>query len=147
MSIPDGGLPLRLLRVATQVADDIQAGLSARGFADVRPAHAFAFQRLGEGGATVVDLAGHLGITKQAASQLVEQLVQRDYVWRDLNPADGRAWLLGLTPRGEECAKAARAAAADVTKRWRKQLDRAGWAALESALNSLATPGLVRLTW
>jgi DNA-binding MarR family transcriptional regulator len=95
----------------------------------------------------VVGLAGQLGITKQAASQLVEQLVQRGYLSRDLNPADGRAWLLGLTDRGQACADAAQATVADVTKRWRKQLDRAGWAAFEAGLAALVTEGPIRPSW
>jgi DNA-binding MarR family transcriptional regulator len=147
MSPTDGAVPLAILRAATQVTEAISAGLAARGFDDVRPAHAFAFARLDEGGATVVDLAAHLGITKQAASQLVEQLVQRDYVSRELNPADGRAWLLGLTARGQACAQAAQATVDEVTRRWRKQLDRNVWAGLDAGLSALVTPGRIRPSW
>ncbi|BFO20230.1 hypothetical protein SHKM778_66180 [Streptomyces sp. KM77-8] len=39
--------------------------------------HGFAFTRLAPGGATVTDLAVHLGVTKQAASQLVDDLVRK----------------------------------------------------------------------
>jgi hypothetical protein len=62
-----------LLRAATQINEDINSGVVNRGFADVRPAHGFAFVRISAGDATVVDLAQHLGVTKQAASQLVLQ--------------------------------------------------------------------------
>ena len=147
MSAPAGRLPLLLLRAATEVAEGVQAGLAARGFDDVRPSHGLAFARIGQGGASVVDLAAQLGITKQASSQLVEQLVQRGYVERELNPGDGRAWLLVLTSRGAACSTAAQAALADVVKRWRKQLDRTGLAAFEAALDAIVTPGVIRPAW
>ena len=45
------------------LVDGISAGIKARGFGDVRPAHGFAFARLAAGGATITELAGHLGVT------------------------------------------------------------------------------------
>ncbi len=80
-----------VLRAATQVVDGIQRGLAERGFTDVRPVHGFAFVRISAGDATVVDVADHLGVTKQAASQAVEQLVQRGYITGNADPSDGRS--------------------------------------------------------
>ena len=75
MDDTDGlGVAMLVLRLATQVVEGIQDGLAERGFVDVRPAHGFAFVRISTGDATVLDVAEHLGVTKQAASQLVEQL-------------------------------------------------------------------------
>ena len=45
--------------------------------------------RICVGDETVVEVAEHLGVTKQAASQLVEQLVQRGYVIREADPGMG----------------------------------------------------------
>ncbi len=89
-----------VLRAAAQIVDGIQHGLAERGFADVRPAHGFVFVRISAGDATVVEVAHHLGVSKQAASQLVEQLVQRGYVSRQADPSDGRSRLLRLTELG-----------------------------------------------
>lgn len=137
-----------VLRAATQVVDEIQRGVAARGFTDVRPAHGFAFVRISRpGGATVVDLAEHLGITKQAASQLVGQLVERGYVLREDDPRDGRSQVLRLTDRGRECTRVAEQAAAVAVARWRDQLGVAGLAGLQEGLSAICRPGPLRPGW
>lgn len=40
------------------------------------------------------------GITKQSAQQLVDELVAEGYLKRQPDPADGRAKLIVLTPKG-----------------------------------------------
>ena len=96
-----------LLGAATQLVDGIQAGVVERGFTDVRPSHGFAFVRISRGDATMVDVANHLGISKQAASQMVELLVQRGYVDRTQHPTDARSSVLSLTGKGWACTRAA----------------------------------------
>ena len=90
MSGDDGlAVSLLILRAATQVMEEMDLGLATRGFDDVRPMHGFAFVLLAAGPTTVAELAVYLGVTKQAASQLVEQLVQRGYVTREKIPGIG----------------------------------------------------------
>ena len=74
--------------------------LARRGWDDVRPAYGFALLAVRDSPATVTDLARWLGMTKQAASVLVEQLAGADLVRRNQDPADRRAWLVSLTRRG-----------------------------------------------
>jgi DNA-binding MarR family transcriptional regulator len=136
-----------ILRAATQVIDGIQRGLAERGFSDVRPAHGFAFVRISAGDATVAEVAAHLGVTKQAASQLVEQLVQRGYVKREPDPNDRRSRRLALTARGWECTRAAQAAAGDTTAAWEHQVGTQGMAALHAALQAVVVPGTLRPGW
>ena len=136
-----------VLRLTGQLVDGVQDGLAARGFDDVRPAHGFAFVRIGEGDATTADVAQHLGVTKQAASQLVAQLVQRGYVTRRDDPRDARARLLGLTERGRACTAAAAAAAAETVDLWRGQLEPTQFAVFEAVVSMIATPGRLRPSW
>ena len=136
-----------VLGAAAHVVDGIQRGLAERGFPDVRPAHGFAFVRISAGDAAMVDVAGYLGVTKQAASQLVEQLVQRGYVTREADPADARSRLLKLTDRGWACTRAAEQAAADTIETWRQQLGGADMEALHSALEAVVPPGRLRPAW
>lgn len=136
-----------LLSAARALVDGIDAGVRARGFTDLRPAHGFAFARLSGGGATVVQLAEHLDVTKQAASQMVDELVRKGYVERHPHPEDARARLIMLTPRGIACTHAADAAAAEVLEPWAAQLGPERLAALRSDLAGLATPGRLRPTW
>lgn len=136
-----------VLRAAAQVVDGIQRGLAERGFTDVRPAHGFAFVRISGGDATVVEVAEHLGVTKQAASQLVEQLVQRGYVTREADPRDGRSRLLRLTEHGRACTRAAEQAAAETAEVWSRQLGADTMAILNTALQTVVLPGRLRPAW
>ncbi|MFW6692652.1 MarR family winged helix-turn-helix transcriptional regulator [Streptomyces sp. MAR4 CNX-425] len=71
--------------------------VAAAGYPDLRPVHGMAFQILGAEGATGSELAARLGITKQAAGQLVDDLERRGYVRRTDHPAGGRRRLVVLT--------------------------------------------------
>jgi len=100
------------------VVDELQRRLAALGYADVRPAHGFAFVRLTPDGATITALAAHLGITKQAASHMVDDLEERGYVERRAHPTDGRGKVVALTARGWACIAATEQIFADIERRW-----------------------------
>jgi DNA-binding MarR family transcriptional regulator len=140
-------LPVLLLNAARTLVDGIDAGVRARGFTDVRPAHGFAFARLAPDGATVSQLADHLDVTKQAASQMVEELVTKGYVERRPHPADARARLIVLSPRGWACTRAADEAATDLLRPWADALGPDRLAALRADLSRLAAPGRLRPIW
>ncbi|GAB2960716.1 MarR family transcriptional regulator [Amycolatopsis acidiphila] len=117
--MPHGDLPGLLALTFRAVMDQIHEHLAAEGFDDVRPAHGFAFQYLSHsGGATAVELAEHLGVTKQAAVQLIDELEKRGYVERRPHPTDRRARMVGLTQRGWQCIERVVAWSVDAEARW-----------------------------
>ncbi|MFD9332819.1 MarR family winged helix-turn-helix transcriptional regulator [Streptomyces sp. NPDC060028] len=63
----------------------------------LRPLHGMAFQALKGPGATATELAERLGVTKQAAGQIVDDLEKRGYVRREPHPEGGRRKLVVLT--------------------------------------------------
>ncbi|MFD9128408.1 MarR family winged helix-turn-helix transcriptional regulator [Kitasatospora sp. NPDC059571] len=138
---PARSLPPLVLGLAADLVGAIDAGVRDRGFTDVRPAHGFAFARLAPDGATVGDLADHLGVTKQAASQMVDELVRKGYVERRPHPADARARLVALTERGWACTRAADEAAADAVRPWAEALGGAGLQRLTADLATVAALG------
>ncbi|MEU1182015.1 MarR family transcriptional regulator [Streptomyces sp. NPDC005820] len=140
-------LSAALLAAAGELTQRIHEGVVARGFEGVRPAHGFAFARLAPGGATVTDLAVHLGFTKQAASQLVDELVRKGYVERRVHPGDARARLIVLTGRGWECTRAAEAAAAEVVREWLDVLGEGEVRVLGDQLRRIAPYGPIRPAW
>ncbi|WP_328559631.1 MarR family winged helix-turn-helix transcriptional regulator [Streptomyces coelicoflavus] len=140
-------LTAALLAAAGGLTQRIHEGVVARGFEDVRPAHGFAFTRLAPDGATVTDLAVHLGTTKQAASQLVEELVRKGYVERRPHPADARARLVVLTEAGWACTRAAEAAAAEAVGAWAGVLGEDGVRVLRDGLLRVAPGGPIRPAW
>ena len=127
-----------LLGAARALVDGIDAGVRARGFTDVRPAHGFAFVLLSAGGATTVELAQHLDVTKQAASQMVEELVTKGYVERRPHPDDARARLVVLTDKGWACTRAADEAAEESLRPWADAIGPDRLAALRADLARLA---------
>ncbi|MFF6984135.1 MarR family winged helix-turn-helix transcriptional regulator [Streptomyces sp. NPDC008343] len=140
-------LSAALLAVAGELTQRINDGVVARGFEGVRPAHGFAFARLAPDGATATDLAAHLGVTKQAASQLVDEIVRKGYAERRPHPDDARARLVVLTERGWACTRAAEEAAADAVRAWVGVLGESGVQALLRQLVRIAPQGPIRPTW
>ncbi|MFJ4979094.1 MarR family winged helix-turn-helix transcriptional regulator [Streptomyces coeruleorubidus] len=140
-------LSAALLAAAGGLTQRINEGVVARGFEGVRPAHGFAFARLAPDGATVTDLAAHLGVTKQAASQLVDEMVRKGYAERRPHPDDARARLVVLTGRGWECTRAAEEAAAEAVREWGDVLGEGEVRALGEQLLRIAPRGPIRPAW
>jgi DNA-binding MarR family transcriptional regulator len=140
-------LAVGLLSVSRALVDGISAGVRARGFDDLRPAHGFAFARLAPGGATITQLAEHLDVTRQAAAQLVDELIAKGYVQRSRHPDDARARLITLTAKGWACTRAAEAATADAVRPWAVILGDQRLRALQDDLLRIAPHGPLRPTW
>ena len=106
---PATNLPLpALLALATRVVTEaVHTGLAAEGFGDIRPAHGYAFSLIAvRGGATGVEIAAHLGMTKQSAKVLIDQLGAAGYVTRERIYRDRRARVVQLTDRAWACIEA-----------------------------------------
>jgi len=140
-------LAFGLLAASRALVDGISAGVRARGFGDVRPAHGFAFTRLAAGGATITQLAEHLDVTRQAAAQLADELEARGYLERRPHPADARARLLTLTRKGRACTRAAEAATAEVVASWEAALGEPRLRDLGDVLARIAPHGPLRPVW
>lgn len=117
-STPNYDLAFLLLLGSRTVIDYLHKHMAALGYDDVRPAHGFAFQRIAPNGATGNELAEFLGITKQAASEMVDYLEQRGYVVRQPHPSDKRGKIILLTERGWSCIRAAEAILSRLEAQW-----------------------------
>ena len=104
------------------LVDDLHTELSKMGYDDIRPAHGFAFQLLAPEGATGNELAEHLGVTKQAASQMIDFLEEHGYVARKPHPTDKRGKLVLLTGKGWDCIQAVETILARIEGRWTELL-------------------------
>jgi DNA-binding MarR family transcriptional regulator len=139
-------LAAALLAAAGDLTQRINDGVVARGF-EARPAWGFAFARLAPDGATVTELAAHLGVTKQAASQLVDEIVRKGYAERRPHPEDARARLVVLTEQGWACTRAAEEAAAEVVEAWAAVIGEGEVRALCNQLGRIAPYGPIRPAW
>ena len=111
--------------------------LAAAGFDDITTAQGRLFARIGPKGTRVTDLAEQARITKQTAGFLVDQLQRAGYVRRVPDPADARARLVQIAPRGEAAVAVARAAEAQVEAEWTRHLGKQGAGQLRRALTRL----------
>jgi len=103
---PDFGI--LLLLADQEFVRALRAATSDQGFDDQGRSDGFVLRTLGAGPRTITGLAERLEITKQGASQIVDDMERRGYVERRPDPGDARARLLHLTERGEAALAAAR---------------------------------------
>jgi DNA-binding MarR family transcriptional regulator len=82
------------------LVDDLHVRLRERGWEDARPAYGFVLLAAREGSTSVTELAQLAGMTKQAASKLVDSMEAADYVARTGDDADQRRRPVVLTEQG-----------------------------------------------
>ena len=98
----DPGVPLaRLLAMAYRhLVVGLHERLSARGWRDVRPQYGYVLLACRDRPTTSGELAGMLGVSKQAASKLADAMVEEGLLHRRTSAEDSRAKPLSLTARG-----------------------------------------------
>jgi DNA-binding MarR family transcriptional regulator len=100
-----------LLRTARgSYGDAVRANLAGAGFDDVPRNGPFVLGGMANRGWSATDMIEALDVTKQAASQLIDTLVIRGYLTREVNPDDRRRLTIELTDRGRGAAGVVRAA-------------------------------------
>jgi DNA-binding MarR family transcriptional regulator len=115
-----GDPPLaRLFAIAYRLLiDGLHDRLQARGWTDVRPAYGFVLLAARDQPASVTGLASLMGMTKQAASKLVEAMVAGGYLERGEDPEDGRQRPVYLTARGEELLRSVEQIYSELEAQW-----------------------------
>lgn len=98
--------------------NELHDRLRELGFADIRPVHGFMFKCIAPNGATGIELAEYLGITKQAISKMVDYLEKSGYVIRENHPTDKRGKIIVLTERGWLAVKAKEEILTEIEQRW-----------------------------
>jgi DNA-binding MarR family transcriptional regulator len=101
---PISQLPLPgLLDIASEALfAEFREQLVESGYGDIRPTHGCVFRFVHEDGMRLTELSALAGMTKQSIGEIVDDLAERGYVERFPDPADRRAKLIRLTPKGEE---------------------------------------------
>ncbi|MEV4254900.1 MarR family winged helix-turn-helix transcriptional regulator [Spirillospora sp. NPDC049652] len=137
---PGWELPLRLFLAFRQIIDETHDELAEQGHPDMRPMHGFVFQAIGAEGTTAVELGRRLGVTKQAAGKLVDNLERLGYVERAADPSDARRKLVRLTGHGWDALRRSALTFDAVRRRWADELGPDRMRAFEATLRQM-TPG------
>ena len=132
-------LPIPVLLRAARGAygNAIRRELSAGGFEDLPRSGPFVLGGMANHGAAAGDLVRRLGVSKQAASQLVDVLVLRGYLERRDNAEDRRRLDILLTARGRAAAAAVRAGVESVDRELEQRLSANDLAGLRTGLLAL----------
>jgi DNA-binding MarR family transcriptional regulator len=138
-------LPVLLFAGFRLIIDELHAELARRGHPDLRPAHGFALQAIGPGGATAAETGRRLGISKQAAGKTIDRLEEVGYVHRAGDETDRRRKLIRLTPRGIAALTMSALIFGDIRSRWESALGPGRLAALEADLRSMVPGETFRL--
>jgi DNA-binding MarR family transcriptional regulator len=118
------------------VDDHVVGSLRAAGMTGLRAGHGYYVQRLLAGPATATEMSEVLGISQQAASKAVRELVELGYVSFGVDDADRRRKVARLTERGREAVALARAARADLDDRLRAAVGERRFAAALDVLHA-----------
>lgn len=129
-----------LLRAARGAyGNAIRARLAAAGFDDLPRNGPFVLGGMANHGAVASDLVRQLGVSRQAASQLIDTLVLRGYLERRVNPDDRRRMTIELTDRGRSAAAAVREGVESVDDELTAMLSAQQLAGLVTGLEALCT--------
>ncbi len=130
-------MPALVQLVAASGTPHLRAAFAAAGLDGIRPAQSVALVPLTAGALHASDLADRLGVSRQAVAQAIAALECHSYVTRVPDPADARARLIELTPRGGQALRVMRSNALDLEKRWHQTLGQRRLAELRKILQML----------
>ena len=138
--VPGGevNIPVLLRGARGSYARTIAAFLAAAGCDDLPQNGPFVLGGMANRRASAVDMIRGLGVTRQAASQLIDTLVVRGYLVREVNPADRRRLNIELTDRGRAAAEATAAAIGQVDAELATMITPAELAGMRAGLAALA---------
>ena len=135
----DIAIPALLRAARGSYGRAIAARLADEGLADLPRNGPFVLGGMANHGGSAVDMIRGLGVSRQAASQLIDTLVLRGYLTREINPADRRRMDIELTGRGRAAADAVQTAIADVDRQLAAMITPTELTGLRTALTALAT--------
>jgi DNA-binding MarR family transcriptional regulator len=118
-----------------QFVIELNEDLAERGYDDLGRSDGYVFRALDAEPLTTSALAERLGVSKQGAGQLVDDMTRRGYLQSRPDPNDGRARLLELSTRGRRALAAAR----DFHRRYETRMARRHGRARVDSLRALLT--------
>jgi len=133
----DDELVVLIVRTAKALVDRLQGERAHAESSPLTVVHGLAARYLvGRDDVTAVELARHLGITKQSVSEVVNVLERSGTVRRAPHPSDGRARVLLLTDEGEARLAGGRERWRALEEEWAEMVGRDRLAVVRSVLES-----------
>jgi len=89
-----------LLNAYYQVDNELQKSLEKKGWRQFTHSQSMIFLNMAEGRDRTVDIAKHMGVSKQAVSRTINELVEIGLIQLETDPQDKRAKRLVLSTKG-----------------------------------------------
>jgi DNA-binding MarR family transcriptional regulator len=103
-SLDDISIPALLRHARVTYGTAMRRALDAAGYDDIPKNGLYVIGALASTETPLAEIIRALGVTKQAAGQLVDALVLRGYLTREVDPGDRRRLTVALTERGRAAA-------------------------------------------
>jgi DNA-binding MarR family transcriptional regulator len=116
---------------------ELMAATPPLGDYELRPVHNHVLRHLDIAGTRASVIAELSGLTRQAITQIVDELEAAGVVTREPDPEDGRAKLIVYTPEGSKAFFAARKRIDRISAGWRDELGPQRFDELRDALADL----------
>jgi len=137
--MPRSGADLALLLLGgfRALADAASGELAVRGHPKIRPVHDFAIRAIDGGADTASQLAGQLGVSKQAVSKTLAFLEERGYITSEPDPRDTRRHRFAVTDAGHDLLRTGDQVFDELRDRWAQRIGDQELDRLEDALAEL----------
>ena len=114
----------------------VLARLHARGFAGLRVSHGYLIQHVVANERSITELAARMGVSQQAASKAVRELVELGYLALTKG-SDARQRTVGLSPRGREALRNARTVRRALERRLLRDMSASAVGAARTVLTTM----------
>jgi DNA-binding MarR family transcriptional regulator len=133
----DPDLAIMIVGAARVIADHLGDAVARAGIEDMRPAFGYVIRALAERDRTLTELAELLGVSKQAAIKVVDEMEIRGFLTRVPHDTDRRVKVLRLTGKAHAVRRTALAASRKLERDLRRHLGDADVDAMRRALLEL----------
>ena len=135
--VRDVHLGRMLLKLERHFTRQVLDKLAADGIKDITLRHFVIIPYIDHKGIRAVDIAHQAGITKQAVSKLVDELVQKGYLALIPDPTDGRAFLILMSEKGNEFLKLTLKYTQQVEAQWSSKTGEDDFKTMKAAMTTL----------
>jgi DNA-binding MarR family transcriptional regulator len=133
----DPDLAIIIVGAARVVADDLGEAVARAGIGDMRPSFGYVIRALADRDRSLTELAELLGVSKQAAIKVVDEMQARGFLTREPDPTDRRVKVLRLTDKARAVRRTALVASRKLERDLRRRLGDTEVDAMRQALLEL----------
>jgi DNA-binding MarR family transcriptional regulator len=135
--VRDTHLGRMLLKLERKFTKQVLEKLASDNIKDITLRHFVVIPYVDHKGIRAIEIAKQAGISKQAVSKLVDELVNKGYLELKPDPTDGRASLVYMSSRGHEFLELALKYTRQIESQWADKVGKKDFLIMKSAMTTL----------